>query len=108
VAISLIWPGRSTTSTAWSNADALKYQAASAKLHRLSHEFAHAVGTDNGPRVQAELDKAQSEYSLLRSELDSAMARPKFMAMILRVGGLVLTAAGVSGLIYGRHGSSDR
>jgi hypothetical protein len=75
---------------AWSQDEARQYQAAAKKLHGLSHEFVHASQRADGPEVRAELHKAQAEYDALRTQLESAMARPWYIALLLRVGGVLL------------------
>jgi hypothetical protein len=101
-AFSFVWPGSSTRLARWSTDQALEYQAASANLHRLSHEFSRSAGTDKAQQVRAELHKAQSEFDVLRAELDSATARPKQIAMLLRFGGLALAAAGAADIYFRR------
>jgi hypothetical protein len=106
-AVSFVWPGSSTRSAGWSTDQAVKYQTASTNLHRLSHEYARTTGTDKAPQVRAELQKAQSEFSELGGELESAIARPKRLAMMLRIGGLALAAIGAVGVFYSGGSGGD-
>jgi hypothetical protein len=75
---------------AWSQDEALQYQAAAVKLHGLSHQFVHESRQGNQQSVRAELDKAQTEYDALRTQLESAMNRSKYIARMLRVSGVLL------------------
>jgi hypothetical protein len=79
---------------AWSEQQAGNYQEAAIKLHGLSHEAVHASGTANEPRIKAELENAQAEYDKLLDQLESARARPKRIAWLMRIGGALLLAAG--------------
>jgi hypothetical protein len=99
-AISFVWPGSSTRTSAWSDDQAAEYQAASANLHRLSHDYARSAGTDQAKQVRAALDKAQSEFTTLSSDLESAIARPKRLATYLRIGACAIVLAGAAGFFY--------
>lgn len=99
-AISFVWPAFSTRSASWSTEQAVEYQAASANLHRLSHEYARTAGTEKSRQVRAELDKAQSDFATLSGDLESAIARPKRLAWYLRIGAALLVAAGAAGIFY--------
>ena len=101
---SFLLPTSSTRRAAWSDAQARKYQAASIKLHSLSHEAAHideASGhtSKEHAAVHDELAKAQVEYDVLRGELDSALGRPKRLAWLLRTGGILALVFG-GAIIY--------
>ena len=100
-AASFIWPKSSTRSANWSTEQAVEYQAASANLHRLSHEYARTAGTDEAQKVRAELDKAQSDFATLSEDLESAIRRPKRLAWYLRIGAAILVVAGAVGVFYG-------
>jgi hypothetical protein len=100
IASSFIWPIVSTSVSGWTQEQALQYQAASARLHSLSHEFAHAAQQGNDQTLQTELDKTQAEYEVLRSQLESAMDRPRRVAWLLRLGGLLLAGVGVANLYF--------
>lgn len=99
-AVSFIWPATSTQSADWSTEQAVEYQSASSNLHRLSHEYARTAGTEESKQVQAELDKAKSEFATLSGDLESAIARPKRLAMYLRIGACVMALVGAAGFFY--------
>ena len=99
-AVSFVSPATSTRSAAWSTEQAVEYQSASSNLHRLSHEYARAAGTDEANRVRAELDKAQSEFDVLSDDLESAIARPKRLAWYLRIGACLMVFVGAAGFFY--------
>jgi hypothetical protein len=105
-AVSFIWPAASTQSAAWSTERAVEYQSASSNLHRLSHEYARTAGTEESKQVQAELDKAKSEFATLSEDLESAIARPKRLAWYLRIGAAILVAIGAAGIFY-RGGANN-
>jgi hypothetical protein len=100
VAWSFVWPSVSNSTAGWSPEQARDYQAASAKLHSLSHQSVHAAGQENEAQVRAELHKAQAEYDLLRGQLDSALDRPWRMAWWLRLSGLTLVGVGGVSLYF--------
>jgi hypothetical protein len=101
IAASFVLPAASSRRAAWSDEQAKQYQAASIKLHSLSHEAVHAEEShdDESEAIQGELKKAQAEFDALRGDLESAMGRPKRLAWLLRVGG-VLLVLGASAAIY--------
>jgi hypothetical protein len=99
-AVSFVWPGSSTRNSAWSTDQAVEYQAASANLHRLSHEYARTAGTDEAQKVRAELEKARKDFDGLSTDLESAIARPKRLAMFLRIGACALVLIGAAGFFY--------
>jgi hypothetical protein len=101
IAWSFIWPSVSSRRSGWSQDQAREYQAASARLHSLSHQHAHAAERGNEAAVRAELDKAQANYEVLRGELESAMRRPRRIAILLRLAGLALVGAGAMILYFG-------
>ena len=93
VALSFIWANVSTARSAWSQEQALEYQATSSKLHSLSHQFAQEAQRGNDQAIRAELEKTRAEYGELRAQLEGAMARPARIAFWLRIFGLLLIAA---------------
>jgi hypothetical protein len=106
VAWSFIWTSVSGRPAGWSQEQAREYQAASAKLHGLSHEYVHESERGNEGAVRAELEQAQAEYDVLRGQLESAMHRPRRIALVMRFGGLLLIVIGAVSLYFGR--SSNR
>ena len=102
IALSFFWPGQSASRAAWSNEQAKAYGAASEKLHSLSQETAAAAGSNNEKANRAKLEKAETEYKALRSQLDSAIDRPKHITLALRIIGSLLAIAGLT-LIYRRN-----
>ena len=100
--LSFAWTSISSGRSKWSNEQARKYQTAAAKLHGLSHEYAHQAREGNERGIRDRLAKAQAEYESLHALLESAIARPKQVAWALRVVGILLMAAGALGLFRGR------
>ncbi len=98
IAWSLILPALSNGRRSWSQEQARQYQMTAIRLHGLSHDMVHAAEQGSEEATRAELDKAQTEYDLLRRQLESAMARPRYIAWLLQIGGVLLAAAGVTGL----------
>src|SRR5687767_6464921 len=90
IVASFVLPVASSRRAAWSDEQARQYQAASIKLHSLAHEAVHAAESNGDAAVQGELKKAQAEYDVIRGELESAMGRPKRLAWLLRIGGVLL------------------
>jgi hypothetical protein len=103
LAMSYVWPGRATRRANWSLEQARAYQAASEKLHSLSHESVHAIGTNDEKEVGEKLAQAKAEYDVLRCQLDSAIDRPKQVRLMLRVCGFALAAAGAAILYKGKR-----
>jgi threonine/homoserine/homoserine lactone efflux protein len=99
--VSFFWPGQSVSRSAWSPEQAKAYQAASVKLHGLSQETVAAAGSNNDKANREKLARAESEYKAIRSQLDSAIDRPKYMTYALRIFGSLFAIAGLA-LIY-RH-----
>jgi Flp pilus assembly protein TadB len=93
---SFVLPSASSRRAAWSQEQALEYQAASIKLHSLSHEFAHEARKGNEEALRPALDKADAEFEALRAELESAMGRPRRVVWLLRFGGVLLAAGGAA------------
>ena len=79
-AVSFVWPGSSSRTSAWSADQAKEYQAASANLHRLSHEYARTAGTDEAKQVRAETE-GRNGLRRLERRTESAIARPKRIAI---------------------------
>ncbi len=100
IAASFVLPVAPSRRAGWSDEQARQYQAASIKLHSLSHEAAHAAESNGDAAVQGELKKAQTEYDVLRGELESAMGWPKRLAWLLRFGGVLLVLGGGAVLYY--------
>ena len=101
--ISLFWPGQSASRAAWSNEQAIAYEAASIKLHGLSQETVAAAGSNKEKALREKVMKAEAEYKILRAELDSAIDRPKHITLVLRIFGTLMAIAGLT-LIYRRAG----
>jgi hypothetical protein len=106
IALSVVWPAVSTGRSAWSDEQALAYQAASAEVHRLSMQAAATEPEKQTRALHDELNKAEAKYRDLRAELDSARSRPSRIAKMLRIGGILLLAGGIVGLIAKRDGGS--
>jgi hypothetical protein len=106
IAWSFLRSGESSSRAAWSLEQAIKYQDASVKLHGLSHEMVHATEIEKNT-LQPQLDKAQHEYDALRTQLESAMARPRWVAWLIRISGMLMLAAGGS-VLYRSSPNSDR
>jgi len=106
VSLSFAWPRVAGGSAAWPKDQALRYQRAAANLHSLSHKYAQAAAQGDERAVRRELEQAHGEYSEVRSELDSAMARPKRLATIIRALGLVLAVVGAVAFYYSAQRAS--
>src|SRR3954464_7739875 len=68
---SLLWPNKSTSHSNWSLEQAKQYQAASVKLHSLSHASLHADPGTDPQTARKELQQAEDDYQAIRSQLDS-------------------------------------
>lgn len=101
LAISFFWPGQSVSRAAWSTEQAKAYQDASVKLHSLSQETVGTAGANSQKALREKLDKAEAEYKAIRSQLDSAIDRPKHITLALRIFGTLMAIAGLT-LIYRR------
>jgi hypothetical protein len=99
--ISFFWSGQAVSRASWSAEQAKEYQAASVKLHSLSQESVAASGSNNDKALREKLAQAETEYKAIRSQLDSAIDRPKYVTFALRILGLVMAIAGLA-LIYRR------
>lgn len=94
IALSLIWTRVSTGRYAWSDKQALEYQAASSKLHSLSHEFAHQETSAESDALRPDLEAAQAHFSEVRAQLEAARQQPARIALILRLAGILIAVAG--------------
>ena len=101
LAVSFFWPGQSVSRAAWSPEQAKAYQAASVKLHSLSQETVATAGSNNEKAIRAKLAQAEAEYKAIRSQLDSAIDRPKHITLALRIAGSLMAIAGLT-LFYRR------
>jgi len=102
--VSFFWPGQSMSRGAWSPEQAKAYEAASVKLHGLSQETVASAGSEKEKSLRAKVEQAEAEYKVLRSQLDSAIDRPKHVTLALRICGSLLAIAGLT-LIYRRTNS---
>lgn len=96
IGASLFTPHLSPGRSAWSQQQALEYQAAAANLHQLSHDFAEASPGPQVEAVQDKLNQAKVEYRRLRTQLDAARSLTGRITTILRVAGVVLAIAGTA------------
>lgn len=94
--LSLFWPGQSASRAAWSREQAKAYQAASVKLHSLSQQTVANGGSKAGKAATAELAQAEADYKVIRTQLDSAIDRPKHLTYLLRSIGTLLVIAGLT------------
>jgi hypothetical protein len=101
--VSFFWPGQSASRAAWSPEQAKAYQAASLKLHNLSQETVATAGSNSEKALRERLAQAETEYKAIRSQLDSAIDRPKHITHALRIAGTLMAVAGLT-LIYRRNG----
>jgi hypothetical protein len=104
IATSFILPSKGSQRAAWSTDQAKQYQAASSKLHSLSHEIATAK-PDRQAAIRDDLHEARAEYASLRNDLDAALSRPRRSAWTLRIIGLISVAIG--GVLLFRLPESD-
>jgi hypothetical protein len=99
---SLLLPTSVTGRAGWSPEQAKKYQEAAVKLHSLSHASLHTSPEADQPAKRKELQQAEADYNAIRSQLDSAIARPKKITWAIRLAGVALVAIGGFGLYHGR------
>ena len=92
VAASVFLPEAATRGTNWSPEQAKQYQAASVKLHSLSHTAARSP--EKQEELRKQLQDAEKEYASRRADLDAALNRPHRVTFMLRVAGVFLAAAG--------------
>jgi hypothetical protein len=95
IAASFLLPVESSRRGAWSDEQARRYQAVSIRLHSLSHQVTHAA-EDKHSNLEKQRQEAKAEFDTLRSELESAVARPKRMSWLLRLVGVLLILGGVA------------
>jgi hypothetical protein len=95
-ALSFVWPGQAASRAAWSPEQAKAYDAASIKLHSLSQETVAGAGSNNAKALRAKVDQAEAEYKVLRSQLDSAIDRPKHITLALRISASLLAIVGLT------------
>src|SRR4051812_28359615 len=93
VLASFLLPSGAINTSSWTPAEAKQYQAASIKLHGLSHATVHATA-DQQQALHRQLEEAQTEYNAIREKLDTSIDRPHKMALILRPAGFPLLAVG--------------
>jgi hypothetical protein len=107
LAVSFFWPGQSVSRAAWSIEQAKAYQAASLKLHSLSQETVAKAGSDKDKALREKFVEAEAEYKAIRSQLDSAIDRPKHITRAIRIAGSLMAIAGLT-LIYRRTDAPAR
>jgi hypothetical protein len=95
LAVSFFWPSQSASRAAWSPEQAQAYQAASIKLHSLSQESVAAAGSNKDKTIREKLGQAEAEYKAIRSQLDSAIDRPKSITLALRIAGSLAAIVGL-------------
>jgi hypothetical protein len=100
---SFVKPSLSSARAAWSQEQADAYQESAIKLHSLAHQAIHAAGSAEERDVETQLEKAQAEYDVLRAQLDTARSRPNRIAWLVRIGGILLMAAGAGVLHLPAH-----
>jgi cytochrome c biogenesis protein CcdA len=93
VMVSVIMPAGTAGGTNWSPEQAKQYQAASVKLHSLSHSSASA-NPEKQRELKNQLQEAEKDYASRRADLDSAIGRPTRVRWILRMVGIAVAAAG--------------
>ncbi len=102
VLLSLVLPGRAIGRANWSQKQATQYQAASVKLHSLSHASVHPSPDADRQAMHQELQQAEADYKAIRAQLDSAIDGPKNFTRTIRAAGIVLVLAGGLGMYYVR------
>jgi hypothetical protein len=105
IGVSFIWPSSSTNGGGWTPKQAKQYQAASEKLHSLSHAALHPTSDTDLKAQRRELEQAQADYSVIRSQLDSAIAWPRRVAIAMRIVGILMGATGTY-LLYSNRAAS--
>lgn len=94
VLLSSLLPAKLLSPSSWSTEQAKQYQAASLKLHSLSHAALHSTPETDRKAQQKELRQADADYKDIRAQLDAATSRPKHIAFALRVFGAGLLIIG--------------
>lgn len=103
--LSLMLPAKALSRSSWTPAKAKQYQAASLKLHSLSHASLHPTPDSDPKSQQKALEQADTEYKSIRAELDAATNRPKNIAFAMRLIGISLClVGGVSLYFQGKKG----
>jgi outer membrane murein-binding lipoprotein Lpp len=92
IVASLLLPAGRISRAVWTAEKAKRHQAASASVHALSHELAHAPG--DADDIRKRLASAQAEYDSLQAQLYRAKHSPLWAASALRWAGLAMTLAG--------------
>ena len=103
LAASFLVPSRSVT--AYSAADAKRYQEVSDRLHALSGQ---AGSPDATPQQQRELRDSQVEFIELKGKLDAAKQRGPRLRQALRYGGTALIAGGLIAVAFASPQASAR
>ena len=93
VVASVIMPTGAAGGANWSPEQAKQYQAASVKLHSLSHTSASA-SPEKQRELKSQLQEAEKDYASRRAALDAAIGRPQRVKWILRMAGVAIAAAG--------------
>ncbi len=107
ILLSLVWPSSSLSRATWSQEQAQQFQAASVKLHDLSHGATHPTAEALAAH-ERELAKAEAEFKSIRADLDSAINRPKNHALAMRILGAILLIAGAIGIFSTRNAKQAR
>jgi hypothetical protein len=94
ILLSVSLPKRTLNQGSWSQEQAEKYQAASVKLHSLSHSSIQSSPDSDPETIRKELQQAEKDYQAIRAQLDAALARPSKIVWVLRGIGLALLAIG--------------
>jgi predicted PurR-regulated permease PerM len=95
IGVSLVLPKYATGRSQWSDEQAFQYQATSAELHSLSHQFADASESGaNDQEIELRLQSAQEEFERLHSQLEAARQSPARLATIMQLLGSVMVAIG--------------
>lgn len=102
ILLSFILPAKALSRSGWTQEQAKQYQAASLKLHNLSHASLHPTADANQAAQRKELEQADAEYKSIRAQLDAAINRPRNFAFTMRLMGGGLIAIGGAALYFGR------
>ena len=102
ILLSIVLPGSAVRRANWSQEQATKYQAASVKLHSLSHASVHPSPDADRQAMRTELQQAEADYQAIRAELDSAINGPQNLALGMRAAGVALALAGGFGMYWFR------
>lgn len=102
ILFSFMLPARLLSQSNWTPEQAKQYQAASLKLHSLSHASLHSTPEADREAQQNQLKQADADYQAIRSQLDSATKRPKNIAFAMRILGAGLLIVGGITLYFTR------